>query len=212
MSTTEDTLNDLLADYLRSKGVNITTQSSVHGVSGGRKPDFELHVEGKIYYGEGEWLSTYYKGLLQALDFGRLPGAAGYFILGYPDKLKGLISERRLVSSDPDELLKGGRFERCLFGFEDKRSDLQSVSLEQLPDWIQVVTHEEKSSPDPVVFVNLLRHTVESLANYLPRTKTTIRLFEHIVATIPKADEEEAARKASAYLLLNQIFFYRPFL
>ncbi len=210
MSATEDTLNEILSSYLRDHGVDITTHTSGQSPSGKRLPDFELHVGREVYYGEGEWLSTYHFGLLQALDFGDIPGAAGYFLLGYPDSLKKEITERRVNTPDPAELLKGSVFQRCLFGFPARRSDLRSVRVEHLADWIRSTTSGAPALPDPDEFRRLIQYSVNQLASYLPKGGAAPRLFEQVVATIPdRKDEEDAARKGTAYLLLNQVIFYR---
>ena len=57
LPVSEDTINDLVADYLRGEfAVDITTQPTGQIPAGRRKPDFELHWDGKTYLGEGEWL------------------------------------------------------------------------------------------------------------------------------------------------------------
>lgn len=77
MTITEDAINDLLADWLRGQGINITTQTSGRTPDGKRKPDFELRYEGSIYHGEGEWQKTYATGMTQAVNFGDIPEEAG---------------------------------------------------------------------------------------------------------------------------------------
>jgi type I restriction-modification system DNA methylase subunit/site-specific recombinase XerD len=50
---------------------------------------------------------------------------------------------------------------------------------------------------------------VQGLTDYLPMKAKYPSLFEHIIATIPREKGElEIAKKASAFLLLNQIVFY----
>lgn len=49
---TEDTVNDLMAQYLRQQDLNILSQQTIP-FSGPRKPDFGLR-DGGLFYGEGE--------------------------------------------------------------------------------------------------------------------------------------------------------------
>jgi hypothetical protein len=77
---TEDTINDLIASYMREKGFKITTQISAKLYSGNKKPDFELS-NGEVLYGEGEWNSSYLKGMTQAIEYSDIAGASGYFLV-----------------------------------------------------------------------------------------------------------------------------------
>jgi hypothetical protein len=55
-----------------------------------------------------------------------------------------------------------------------------------------------------------MRDIVRGLTDFLPSHGEFPSLFEHIIASIPKdTGEIETARRAAAYLLLNQIVFYR---
>lgn len=103
---TENTVNDLLASFLRNNGVRITTYPSARIPSGRRTPDFEV-LDGGLVYGEGEWASKYIDGFNQAIEFGDIPGSTGYFLIGYPDVLKDSIRQQRLATSSPEILLSG---------------------------------------------------------------------------------------------------------
>ncbi len=70
----ENTVNALLADYLRSKGLQITTEISGHTSTGRKQPDFYLRNSGAVF-GEGEWEASFMKGLKQAHDYSALPDA-----------------------------------------------------------------------------------------------------------------------------------------
>ncbi len=92
---TENTINDLVASYLRSRGIHTNSQLSTNIGGDRRQPDFEL-LNDVILYGEGEWNRSYAKGLTQAIEFGDIPGSSGYFLIGYPDALKKQVAKRRL--------------------------------------------------------------------------------------------------------------------
>jgi hypothetical protein len=207
---TEDTVNDLLASYLRSKGINILTQFSARTPHGKGKPDFELK-DGVILYGEGEWMKTYLTGYDQAIGFGDIPGASGYFLIGYPDSLRSKIRKASIKSSDPAKLLGQASY-RGMLKTRSRPVVLFHGQLQDIPSWLGKGLIGEEIPQDPTEFVRLMNDIVIRLTDYLPSTQTfdSSQLFEHILATIPKGKGEiEAARRAAAYLLLNQIVFYR---
>jgi len=203
---TENTINDLMANFLRNNGIKITTQLSSRIVSGRRTPDFEV-LNGGMVYGEGEWESKYIDGFNQAIEFGDIPGSIGYFLIGYPDKLKNRVKQQRLVTVDPAVLL-GNVTYRGVFKIKGVPSSLFRGNLEEIPNWIKV-SIEKKRREDPNEFVKLMGDIVEELTNYLPMKAEYPSFFEHIISMIPKEKGElQVAKKASAYLLLNQIVFY----
>src|SRR3989304_876684 len=97
-----------MASYLRDCGLNVLTQVGGNLPRGRarRIPDFELR-DGAILYGEGEWVSSYERGLAQAIEYGDVLGASGYFILGYPEELKERVRQRRITGTTPSTLLGG---------------------------------------------------------------------------------------------------------
>jgi hypothetical protein len=210
MPITENTVNDLVADLLRSRGIDITTQTSARTVEGNRQPDFELHREGRVFFGEGEWMSTYADGVAQAVDYGDLPGASGYFLIAYPDEFRERITKRRATLSDPAALLEGLTLRNCLFKSEGHRADVRKVEIASLHSWISSVVAKGPSLPEREEFVSVMHSVVNRLTDYLPSADDYPRLFEHVVATIPQDEtEKETARRAAAYLLMNQLMFYR---
>ncbi|MFQ6061048.1 MAG: hypothetical protein ACE5KV_07140, partial [Thermoplasmata archaeon] len=60
VGTHEDTVNGLLANYLRDSGLKLTTHP-VAKTPRRRTPDFELR-DGGVLFGEGEWNSSYVRG------------------------------------------------------------------------------------------------------------------------------------------------------
>lgn len=207
---TENTINDLMAGYLRSKGLNVATQLSArlpHRRTR-RVPDFELR-DGAILYGEGEWSSSYDKGFGQAIEFGDIPGASGYFLVGYPDNLRDRVRQRRIGAASPEILLSGVIY-RGIFKLKGETPSLFRGSLEELPDWLRQSLARQPRPPDATEFVQLMRDIVRGLTDFLPAGGTFPSLFEHIIASMPRDKGElETARGAAAYLLLNQVVFYR---
>jgi len=203
---TENTVNDLLASFLRNNGIKITTYPSTRITSARRTPDFEV-LDGGIVYGEGEWVSKYIDGFNQAIEFGDIPGSTGYFLIGYPDDLKDSIRQQRLVTSKPEALLSGVVF-RGVFKIKGMPSSLFRGGVNEIADWIKT-SIQKKRREEPGEFVKLMGDIVQGLTDYLPMKAEYPSLFEHIIASLPKGKGElEIARKASAYLLLNQVVFY----
>jgi hypothetical protein len=208
-NTVEDTVNNLLADYLRSKKFNILAQVSARVQAGRRQPDFEMAGEEGVYYGEGEWSLNYAKGFIQAIEFGDIPGCSGYFLIGYPEELKSSIRRARISTTDPSKLL-ASRTYRGMFKVEGRRPTLFEGSLEGIPEWIRRTLERTEQPEQPDAFISLMGDIVTELTNYLPESGAYPSFFEHIVASMPKDKGElETAKKAAAYLLLNQIVFYR---
>lgn len=204
---TENTVNDLLAAFLRDSDINVTTQPSVRAPRH-RTPDFELR-NGAILYGEGEWWGSYDKGFAQAVDYGDIPGASGYFLVGYPDELRDRIRQRRLDTASPAVLLRNVTY-RAALKLKGEPISLFRGNLEELPKWLRDSLERRAPPPNAAEFVHLMRDIVRGLTDFLPAEGNFPSLFEHIIAAMPKDKGEiETARRASAYLLLNQVVFYR---
>jgi predicted RNA methylase len=204
----ENTINDLMASYCREHGLKITTQPGVRLPHRRAIPDFELR-NGGVLYGEGEWNSSYVKGYDQAIEFGDIPGTSGYFLIGYPDELKERVKQRRIKTASPSVLLKGVTY-RGMFKLKGERPSLFRAELEELPSWLEESLARQPRPPNATEFVELMRDIVQGLTDLLPVEGRFPSLFEHIIASMPKEGPKiDTARKAAAYLLLNQIVFYR---
>jgi hypothetical protein len=176
--------------------------------SGRRQPDFELR-NGGIFYGEGEWQSNYVKGFEQAIEFGDIPGCSGFFLLGYPDELRDSIKQKRLTTVDPKTLLSAKSY-RGMFKVEGSHTNLFRGTIEEVAEWIKATIEKKARFEHPAEFINIMRDIVTELSNYLPESGKYPSLFEHIIALVPKGKGEiDSAKKAAAYLLLNQLVFYR---
>ncbi|MBI2126415.1 MAG: SAM-dependent DNA methyltransferase [Thaumarchaeota archaeon] len=207
---TENTINDLMAEYLRKHDLNMVTQMSSQLFYGRRQPDFELRNTITLY-GEGEWLDSYLDGYNQAIEYGDIAGASGYFLIGYPDQLKDRVRQQRLGEIKPELILSGVEY-RGMLKIRDAPVRLFHGQVERIVEWLHKGLTGQKGFEDPLEFVRLMGDVVGRLTEYLPKVGKFHGdvLFEHIIATIPKGKGEiEAARRAAAYLLLNQIVFYR---
>lgn len=207
-SATEGTVNSLMAQYLNSKGIETTAEVSGFVGSTRQQVDFQI-TEGGEYNGEGEWQSSYIEGYNQAIGYGELPGASGYFLIGYPDNLSENIQQQRLSGTDPETLLSGVTYRGMFKTPSMIRPSIFEGKLEEIPDWIRE-SIQDKPREDTEEYVNLMRDMVSVLTRYIPNAEDYPSVFEHIIGDMPQEDEEfEAAQDAAAYLLLNQIVFYR---
>ncbi|MGD0056363.1 MAG: N-6 DNA methylase [Methanomassiliicoccales archaeon] len=207
-AVTENTVNDLLAQFLREKGLHIVTQYTGRTLQGRSQPDFVVQDSGLVF-GEGEWESSFMKGLKQAYDFGSLGGASGSFVISYPDSAKEIINRRLKDSATPATLLRGVKLRGLLF-MKDAKAVLFKGEIDEVFDWLRNGIMHKPWKEDAGAFVSLMRDIVESLSGYLPTSGDYPTFFEHIIATMPKdAGELDTAKRAAAYLLLNQIVFYR---
>lgn len=197
-----------MAEFLRSRGLQISTEYSGHTISGRRQPDFFLRNSGLVF-GEGEWESTFMEGLKQAHAFSSIPGAVGSFLIAYPDDSRETIRKRLTTSTNAESLLHGLKFRGILL-LKDYRAELFHGTIDKAADWLSDGIQHRPRPEDPGAFVQLMRDIVESLSTYLPTSGEYPTFFEHIIATMPRdAGELDTARRAAAYLLLNQVVFYR---
>lgn len=203
---TEETINNRIAKYLREHGFNIEAETTTKNKDGDvRQVDFELR-EGRKFYGEGEWNKTYQKGWGQAIEYGDLPGASGYFLIGYEDDLKDSYKQKQFKTRDVEELFSGHEFQALFKIHGEGAPSVFQGPIEDLPGWMDAAL-EDDGGIDSEAFIDLMRALVDDLADYIPDSTNHPSLFQNI---FPNLDSEnQGARDASAYVLLNQIVFYR---
>lgn len=205
---TENTVNTLVAQYLAREEVPVLTQTSElrtgHGI-----PDFVVKGASTLF-GEGEWSSKYADGLIQASNYGDSPGADGYFLLAYPESLRKQVTrEWRRDPTDLEAILGGVTYRGVLKVGKEPARPWRGL-LEAIPKWLRDGIERRPQPPDPDEFLNAVQDMVESLAVELPLTGDWPRLFEHADSVLDRnAGQPEHSRRAAAYLLLDQIVFYR---
>jgi len=97
-----------------------------------------------------------------------------------------------------------------MFKIEGRPSSLFQGPLENIPGWISEAIQRAPAVEHAGEFISLMRDIVQELTQYLPTSGEYPSFFEHIIAMMPRGQGQvETARKASAYLLLNQLVFYR---
>jgi len=209
MPVTEDTVNDLMAQYLREQGLNVLTQQTIP-FSGPRKPDFGLR-DGGLFYGEGEWESKKWEGLAQARDYSEAIGAAGAFLLSYPDEIKGSIAQRRLEKVEPQDILSSFTYSGAFIRIGSPTDLRKTLDLKDIPRWLRERIHElAPAIQDPDDIVSILRQAVQALSQELASAGVSPDLFRNLLSADPTGKKaRNAARDAAAYLLLDQIAFYR---
>jgi tRNA1(Val) A37 N6-methylase TrmN6 len=205
---TENTVNTLVAQYLAQEQVPVLTQTSElrtgHGI-----PDFVIKGSSTLF-GEGEWSHKYADGLIQASNYGDAPGADGYFLLAYPESLRKQVNrEWRRDPTDLEAILGGVTYRGVLKVGKEPARTWRGL-LEGIPGWLKDGIERRPQPADPDEFLNAVQDMVEELAVELPLTGEWPRLFEH-ADTVLDLDmgKPEHSRRAAAYLLLDQIVFYR---
>jgi len=205
---TENTVNTLVAQYLAREQIPVLAQTSElrtkHGI-----PDFIIKGASTLF-GEGEWSAKYADGLIQAANYGDAPGADGYFLLAYPESLRKQVTrEWRRDPTDLDAILGGVTYRGVLKVGKEPARPWRGL-LEAIPRWLKDGIERRPQPPDPDEFLNAVQDMVESLAVELPLSGEWPRLFEHADTVLDlDAGQPEHSRRAAAYLLLDQIVFYR---
>lgn len=205
---TESTVNDAIARFLSDSGLTVWREPSARG-SGKGQPDFVIRSDSTVY-GEGEWSRSYADGMLQAINYGEIPDAGGCFLIAYPEELRGRVAKGWFDASPNLQKILGGVTYRGFYKPRGERAIPWRGKLEEIADWLRRGVSRHPPPPDETEFVSIMRDLVNGLTNQLPVEGSYPTLFEHIVASMPKdRGELETAKRAAAYLLLNQIVFYR---
>lgn len=208
MSVTEDGITDLMADYLRNHGVNTRTQISISTPGTRDQPDFQVN-NGGTYVGEAKWESKKWQGFAEARDYGNLTGVNGSFLITYPEELKDEAAQSRLTEDAAETVLSGHEFS-CAFMREGEDTDIETLEIHEIPDWIRSNIEREKTpEADPDQVVSVLRQAAYELNEEL-ETAPDEDLFRNVLGATPAEEEEQqAARETAGFLLVNQIAFYR---
>lgn len=207
--TRENTVTSLLQNYLQKHGLQVLTEVGLEKANGSIvEPDFVFRNEGK-FVGEAKWENDFFQAIAEARDYGLAPSVNGTIAIGYPETLRGAIDQ---VEALPDALEAelGKKPYPVAFLREGAPTDLKRLPLDELPDWINGHIHqrlEPRTDPDEVI--NVLRQTARELTREIDNV-TAPDLFRNVLGVEPAAtEEEEAAKRAAGYLLVNQITFYR---
>jgi hypothetical protein len=207
MSATEDGISDLMAAYLRDHDVPAVTQVSISTPGTRSQPDFQIS-DGARFVGEAKWEDKKWQGFGEARDYGQLTGVEGSFLIIYPEELKESGGQARL--QDTAESVLGGHTYSCAFLRRDEPTDMVSLKLDEIPDWLRSnIERRRRPEPDPDEVVSVLRQTARELTQEL-ETAPDENIFRNVLGATPDEDEErEAARKTAGFLLVNQLTFYR---
>lgn len=208
MSVTEDGVTDLVADYLRANGVETRTQISISTPGTRDQPDFQVN-NGGTYVGEAKWEDKKWEGFAEARDYGNLPNVNGSFLITYPEALRNEGAQARLTDNVAESVLTGHEF-TCAFLRRDEETDISTLTIDEIPRWIQSHIREEREpEADPDQVVSVLRQAAYELNEQL-ETAPGEDLFRNVLGATPEEEEEQqAARETAGFLLVNQIAFYR---
>lgn len=175
------------------------------------QPDFEVKKEGR-FVGEAKWESEKWAGFGEARDYGQITGVNGSFLIVYPDSLRKETRQTTLAEnfSDVESKLSGHEYS-CAFLRRDEPTDLVTLDLEEIPEWIDShIKNRRTPEANPEEVVSVLRQTAHNLNSVLQAAPDE-NLFRNVLGATPDDNEEErqAARETAGFLLTNQITFYR---
>jgi len=210
---TEDSVNDLVAQFLRAEyDIDILTQVSARIPRGRRKPDFQLTDEKSYkFYGEGEWQDKFSDGYDQAIEFGDIPDASGYFLIGYHRDISKKGRRKAVTPQDIEAILTGktywGRFKR-----ENHPVSRFSGQLRELCDWLKSNLKGMRPEEKPEAFLSFVPSLIEAIAEVMPGELEKRLGYEPFMALMGSSETSippEVLREAAAYILLDQIVFHR---
>lgn len=205
---TEDSVTDRLAEYLRQNGIDAETQIQVYVGKTQRKADLLIRNDGE-FPGEAKWHGDELLGVLKAREYERSPYASGAFLITYDKRLADVVGQGTLTVVNCEELFSGYKF-HCYFMRKDKQTSFQRLTIQQIPDWLKKNIALETPVIDTREVINILRQGVDLLRPEVEKIKNGTEIFKNVFGlTIDNKKIAQAARDASAYLLLNQIIFYR---
>jgi len=175
-----------------------------------RRPDFWLRDE-EVFLGEGEWESKKWEGFAQARDYSELPEASGAFLITYPDDLRRITQQRRLITVDPQALLSGYRYSVAFMRPGRPTALKGNLRIEDIPAWLEGQIHERVSPEQDIAeVIHMLRQAEQAITLELGGRPVNHRLFRNLFSGNPVGRVgKRLAREAAGYLLLNQIAFYR---
>ena len=147
--------------------------------------------------------------MIQASNYGDAPGADGYFLLRTRNHYESKSNGNGEGSPDLEAILGGVTYRGVLkVGKEPARPG--GVFSKGIPEWLKDGIDRRPQPADPDEFLNAVQDMVEELAVELPLTGEWPRLFEHADTVLDlDSGKPEHSRRAAAYLLLDQIVFYR---
>jgi hypothetical protein len=205
----EDTVTDLIANYLRDNGINAVTHQSLQ--IPGRypvEPDLIIKNEG-TFVGEAKWENDFFQGIAEAHDYGQAPTVNGSFAISYENELKQEVSQARVGEVDPSDILSKHQYQVAYLGRKEG-TDTDKLWLDEIPGWIDNHIHNRvKPEADPDQVIEIFRQAANALTNEIEEIDTP-DLFRNVLGLTPDDTEEaNAAKRAAGYLLVNQIAFYR---
>lgn len=210
MSVTENTLTDLLAGYLRKHDISTQTQPSVTaGAATRNQPDLKIE-NGGMFYGEAKWESNKWEGFGEARDYSKeIPGTEGTFLISYPEDIQNQGIQTDINGNIENSSLSEYEYS-VAFLRRDETTDMQQVSLQELPEWIESnIKQSNEPEADTEEVIKVLRQMARRLNDELENAPKE-NLFRNVLgASTGDEDERKAAKETAGFLLINQLTFYK---
>lgn len=100
------------------------------------------------------------------MEYGDIPGASGYFLIGYPEELRERVRQRRIETVAPSALLDGVTY-RGMAKLRGEPTSLFRGRLAEVPDWLRQNLARQPGPPSATEFVHLMRDIVRGLTEFL---------------------------------------------
>lgn len=207
-TTTEESISDLVAEYLRNESFNAQREVSYTGNNRG-KPDLELVHDKSVFLGEAKWEDNKWEGFGQARDYGEYSDVSGSFLIIYPNELKQEIRQSRIGQDGSNIKLEGHDF-RAAFLKNDEDTDMFRGDIAEFTTWLKNNLEDRgRRTTDSDEIIDIFDQMVQELRRDIEDIDESADLFNTLLGGDDiSSDLKEVAEKGSAYLLLNQITFY----
>ena len=217
MGFTEDTINDLVSQYLRdmfkNPVIDILRETTVSVYKKTYKADFRIVHGDKIIFGEGEWEKSIVKGLDQAYTYLESQQASASFTLIYNNVLENMAKDSQ-TQDDLRKALEKGRFQ-IYYRWKGMPASHVRCSWSELPNRLEELIHDELHTIDAAEFIEVIHQCSNALFPILPElNENSMDLYQHILGSDEELKKDTTVglkrimKNTSGYLFLNQLIFY----
>ncbi len=201
----ENTKNSYLTGLLAKLGLEAYFERIIH-LSGVEKPDIQIVKSGYYFIEAKQQPATLQDATAKAYKYQQSLISKGVT----PKAVFGV-----LYSNEPN----GPCEVTAMFNFDPFFTRHRTRNVEELADWIYnfIINPPEKAEPDAELTINTLREIVSNITNQMGRIPVKDMenvfggesVFENILEYKQENIPVEQMRRAAAFLLVNQLLFYR---
>jgi len=201
----ENTKNTYLTGLLTKLGLEAYFERIIH-LSGIEKPDIQIVKSGYYFIEAKQKPATLQDATAKAYKYQQSLISKGVT----PKAVFGV-----LYSSEPT----GPCEVTAMFNFDPFFTRQKTRNMEELADWIYnfIINPPEKAEPDAELTINTLREIVSNITDQMGRIPAKdmenvfggASVFENILEYKQENMPVEQMRRAAAFLVVNQLLFYR---